>query len=502
MLDRASQTRQHVCIPAVPGRTVAQALFEAGFFLGLPLCAGAGVCGQCAVRFLGPAPEPCPEDYVKFSEAELDAGWRLACRHGASQAWKLEVPVQPATPGPASGLVHPCLGLDLGTTRVKWTSGIPGRPEKEEAAINPQMAAGSEIMSRLAYAESGLAARERLHQLAVDFVETVIQAVQAKDIAVSGHAAMIALLLNQPTHGLAYAPYHAPWPGGSLVCLRAGLPDVYIPPVLGPFIGADISAGLGHLCWQPDIRYPYILADLGTNGEFVLAVDNTHFWATSVPMGPAIEGVGLLCGSPAGPGVLSHFQLTPHGLHWNNIEPATALSGTGYISLLAILRRIGLVSVDGHVGTPTSPLARKLAVLGESAWGKTVRITDAVWLAERDIEEFLKVKAGVNVAIQALLRAAGLGLSDIAAVYMAGALGEYAETHDLFTLGFLPAAFDTRVQVVGNTSLAGAFRASYDRTFQDWLARLPQHVRLVSLVDQPDFATHYVQAMRFAWHDV
>ncbi|GAB1411080.1 ASKHA domain-containing protein [Desulfovibrionales bacterium] len=499
MLTKSFSSVQQVETPVASMRTVAQVLFEAGFFQNTALCAGAGLCGQCAVRFLEDSPPPCSADSSRFTASELDAGWRLACRHTASRSWRLEVVVRPQSSALPSHVPCPCLGIDLGTTRIKWSAGSPGLAGKEEAAINPQMAAGSEIMSRLAYAASGQGARERLHCLVADFVEAVAKSVQARNIAVSGHTAMIAFLLHKPLDGLAYAPYRISWYGGSMVALRDGLPDIYIPPMLGPFIGADISAGLGHLCWRSEVRYPFIFADLGTNGEFVLAVSERDFWATSVPMGPAIEGVGLLCGSPAGAGAISQFELTPHGLSWSTDIPAAAISGTGYVSLLALLRRMGMVSLDGHFSDPASPLARKIGAIRASAWGKTLAITDTVWLAERDIEEFLKVKAGVNRAIDALLHAANLALHDIASVYVAGALGEHIATRDLCALGFFPAVFETKVEMVGNTSLAGAFRASYDIRFREWLAQLPMHTHLVSLVDQPDFAAQYVQAMRFAW---
>lgn len=46
-----------------------------------------------------------------------------------------------------------------------------------------------------------------------------------------------------------------------------------------------ILAPAVYLCALPDVVYPFLLADLGTNGEFVLAVDHKTFVAASVPIG-------------------------------------------------------------------------------------------------------------------------------------------------------------------------------------------------------------------------
>lgn len=475
-----------------------QVLFEQGLTLDKPVCAGLGLCAHCRVRFADNPPAPLPEEMMRLGPSDVAAGWRLACRHRVVEPSCIEVPDLPQAVSsftPSGG----ALAVDIGTTRIKWALSDGLIHSVEHASINPQMGAGSEVMSRIRYALSSSRAAAYMRQVLVDGLRSIVAETGAHRLAVSGNTTMLAFLLGASVHRLAMVPYSAPVSGGAVLHVADDLPPAYVPPVLGPFIGADISAGLAYLCGRSEVVYPFLLADLGTNGEFVLAVGPRSFLATSVPMGPAIEGVGLCCGAPAGQDIASRFTLTPSGVSWN---PSTlrGISGTGYISLLAILRRVGLVAPSGHFSAALTPLGRKMeSSLTEDHLGRVFRLADEVFLAERDVEEFLKVKAGINAAVRALLEAAELPPAAVRQVYLAGALGEYSETRALFDLGMLPRIFEGRIKVAGNTSLAGTLQALDRSDVRAWLAMLPPWVRIVDLVARPDFASVFMQAMRFEW---
>ena len=55
------------------------------------LCAGAGLCGSCRVRFLDAAPPLVPEEQARISDGELASGWRLACKHVLLASCRIEV---------------------------------------------------------------------------------------------------------------------------------------------------------------------------------------------------------------------------------------------------------------------------------------------------------------------------------------------------------------------------------------------------------------------------
>jgi uncharacterized 2Fe-2S/4Fe-4S cluster protein (DUF4445 family) len=482
--------RRTACVSK--GTPLLHALFESGATAGQALCAGVGLCGKCRVRFLDAAPPHLPEEEGRLTTDELAAGWRLACRHEVLCSCRLEV--LPIKPAPAHAVSGSGLAVDIGTTRIKWTvtgSGV------EHALVNPQMGAGSEVMSRLYYALASEQGAAVLRKSVLTVLEELLQETGASNLAVAGNSVMIALLVQAPLSGLAFAPYRLPWNGGQSVHLSTRLPDAYIPPLLAPFVGADISAGLAAMRHVPR---PFLLVDLGTNGEFVLALDDSRFFVTSVPMGPAIEGVGLCCGAMAGPQVLTRIETGPGGLSWQAEEPVEGISGSGYASLLAALLRLGVLSVDGHFQDGTMPLARRVAVrVKQRPEGRALMLTDQVFLAERDIEEFLKVKAGVNYAVQTLIERAGLRMQDLRGIYLAGALGEHIEAGDLCRLGFFPETARDMIQLAGNTALAGTLLALENESVREWLEYLTHLVTVETLVDRDDFAEDFVRAMRFEW---
>ena len=495
-VDVVLDSGEVVPVSARKGQSVLHALFEAGLGRGRPLCAGSGLCGKCAVRFVSHVPAPSSDDAQRLTEEDIASGWRLACRHVVTGDCRIELPGQASAAVEVDG--GDGLAVDIGTTRIKWSVLSGDRPGPERAMFNPQLAVGSEVMSRLRYALSSAGSRRHLRQSVLAVLRDRVAESGALEMAVAGNSTMISLLLDVSLEGLAYAPYGLAWHGGETVRFDADVPSAYIPPLLGPFIGADVSAGLAYLV-SLNPSYPFILADLGTNGEFVLAVDENRYFACSVPMGPAIEGVGLCCGSAAGDGVLSRVEIGPGGLVLG-IRGSIGISGTGYVSLLATLRRVGVVGPEGHFRSGSMPLARKVHErVREHRLGRVLELEGDVFLAERDIEEFLKAKAGVDVGLKTLLGRAGLHEEAVQTVYLAGALGEHVVPDDLISLGFFPELWRGRVRAVGNTALQGTILALRDMGVRQWLAKLPRCVSVESLVDGENFGPAFLRAMRFGW---
>ena len=73
-----------------PGTPLLEAAALAGFAVNTP-CGGAGSCGKCRA-LLDPAPDPLPVELKTLSLEELEAGWRLLCRHNASADLRIHLP--------------------------------------------------------------------------------------------------------------------------------------------------------------------------------------------------------------------------------------------------------------------------------------------------------------------------------------------------------------------------------------------------------------------------
>jgi len=504
----------HFALEPKPGDTLARTIFLSRLWHGVPLCSGLGKCGLCRVRYLKVAPEPNRDELKKLGQDRIDRGWRLACLH-PSEPCDIELPEPVRSQRAVRALKQAggdfALAVDLGTTSIHWTALVDGEPVATGRELNPQMGMGSEVMSRLA-AASTTEGRFVLRALITDRIsELALLAArnlggQCIGLAVSGNPAMTYILLGKKPDDLAAAPYELTYFGGDEKRLGAGLPPAYIPPLLAPFVGADLSAGLTAVEYGGKPQYPFLLADLGTNGEFILALSPTERLCASVPMGPALEGVGLSFGRTAGPGAITGFRLTPKGLEIRYFDDSDAgrsgMTGTGYLSLAAVLRTHGVLDETGRFADGTTPLAARLAqriavVDGEPAFS----VNDEIRLPASDVEEILKVKAAFNLAVSALLKAAGIGPGGLKEIHLAGALGEHVSSTDLETLGFLPPGCAARTVKSGNTSLKGTELLLTDPAARTFAENLPKGLTRVDLTGDADFGDQFIQRMRFSHVD-
>jgi uncharacterized 2Fe-2S/4Fe-4S cluster protein (DUF4445 family) len=527
-----------------PGLTLAQAVFASGLFDAPALCSGLGRCGRCRVRYLDPKQAPAVQDESEartLGAAELALGWRLACRRPAQGGERIFVP---ASPVPTT-LVFPSLidepelklAVDLGTTSLHWEAlnARDGAVAAKGSGLNPQLGAGAEVMSRLAFAANPANAR-RLRRLVLDRLALLVNGLSAAggrvtEICLAGNTAMVSILHGKRLDGLSAAPYRLDYAGHERVDLGAGLgeksglalPPAYIPPLYSPFVGADLSAGLASVSLGLDARpgYPFLLADLGTNGEFILAVSPERYLAASVAMGPALEGVGLSCGGLAGPGAVVGFGLTPTGIKpmlytepspsegQGAAKPETRVTGAGYLSLIALLLKTGALDASGRFQSsslpgrsdPATPLGRKLAqaIVLEHGAPRLVLPVEGLWLDAADVEELLKVKAAFNYAFAHLLSEAGIEVSALRAVYLAGALGAHAGVENLETLGFLPPGIGARTQVLGNSSLAGCRLFLRNPQARDWAAAVGARLQTLDLAASNSFGAGFLTRMTFAY---
>lgn len=509
-----THTGDIVDLTAQSDETLARAIFTSGLWRGVALCSGLGKCGLCRVRFISEAPPANRDEHKKLGPEALEQGWRLACLHPA-ESCELEIP-EPTRSNRAvqTHLNHAgeyTLAVDLGTTSIHWAALIQENVVASGQELNPQTGLGSEVMTRLATAatESG---RKLLKELVLDRIEEIIRDINESlhgrcvKLAISGNSAMTYILLGLQPDDLATAPYTLSYTGGDEEHIAASLPPAYIPPLLAPFVGADISAGLVATEYAQTPHYPFLLADLGTNGEFILALSPEKRICASVPMGPALEGVGLSFGRTAGPGAITGFQLTPGGLVPTYFDAKTTgpagMTGTGYLSLTAILLRHGVLDESGRFGQGNTPLAAKLASKVTTVANEpTFQITSDLFLPASDVEEILKVKAAFNLAMSTLLDTANIGPSQLAAILIAGALGEHVSLKDLETLGFLPPGGNAKTVKAGNTSLQGTQHILTNTGARNFARTLPDTITALDLATDESFSAKYLERMRFTYVD-
>ncbi|MDO8541183.1 MAG: ASKHA domain-containing protein [Opitutaceae bacterium] len=422
-------------------------------------------------------------------------------------------PLVPVTPG----VCDHGLAIDVGTTTVvvALVDLLTGRIVREESAFNRQIELGDDVLTRIQLA--GLAQqREALRHSIVDETLTPLiwQACAFAGIpferiagaVVAGNTTMLHLLTGTDPTAMGVAPFRASFihhrvmTAGELQLgvLPAGAP-VHLLPGISAYVGADLVAGCA-CTGLLNATGPSLLVDIGTNGE-ILLWHGGRLLVTATAAGPAFEGGRLSRGTRAVAGAVAHVEFGRHGfpprlrtIPGSNI---VGLCGSAYVDFLAQARSSGLLAASGRWDLAiwrVLPAAHRC----EGADGRGVRLapaSDATIITERDVAELLQAKAAIAAGIQTLLRRAGLTPPDVQRLYLAGGFGLHLDVSHAIACGLLPGFTAAQIEVVGNTSLGGAWLALVDRSVVAEMANLGATAAIVELNREPGFEDTFIDRM-------
>jgi uncharacterized 2Fe-2S/4Fe-4S cluster protein (DUF4445 family) len=501
-----------------PGVTFEAAAAIAGVSIDAP-CAGLGRCGGCRVKVVGSVAPPTEDERAVLGDTEIGRGTRLACR--ARVLGDAEVTVSAAGEGlrvsgsgsPSSAVTTGDIGvaIDLGTTTVvaSVVDLATGERLASSGGLNPQVALGADVMSRVAAALAGQA--ERLRTLAVGVIhETSREALRSagraeadvRRVTLVGNTAMTNLLLGLDVSPLAAAPYEGAETG--MVVVNApvlGLVDqshveVRVCPGASAFIGSDVLAGLV-ATGVHDTECPVLYIDLGTNGEIVLASED-RLVAASAAAGPAFEGAGLAHGMRAEPGAIERVWLTDGAVAFSTVAdvPAAGICGSGALDAVAALLDLGVIDASGRMhAVGTGPLAGR--VLPQEDGSLEFTLLGPVTLTQHDVRHVQLAKGAVRTAVDVVLAEAGVLADDVAEVVIAGGFGHHVRADVLARLGILPDGLAARIRFVGNAALKGAELALHFEDACRVAFVLSERVEVVDLAGRADFQQRFVSALGF-----
>lgn len=446
-------------------------------------CGGSGHCGKCGIQVLQGELPVSREDKQKFTQAELEQGWRLACRAKPVESitiklgWQKETKIR-AVAGFSQAAVTEAMpeekvisqkqreeygfAIDLGTATlaIQLISLRDGRCLDTYTGLNGQRDYGADVIARIQASLQG--EREALQKRILRDLWTGMERLRErgglpyealKRIVLVGNTTMLHLLLAYPCDGLGCVPFQPYYTGKIQMAAAKLFPELpreaklLILPGISAFVGADIVSGLYALKLYKQ-KENCLLIDLGTNGEMVLG-NREGFLAVSVAAGPAFEGGNIRWGTGSIPGTISgaHFEQGALTVETIQNQPPMGICGTGVLELTEALLKGRIIDETGRIGEDWFDTGYPVAVSRE---GQRICLTQA------DIREIQLAKAAVRAGIQALLERSGLTEQQLHRVYIAGGFGYYLDAEKAIAIGMFPPAFSGKIQAVGNSALRGA----------------------------------------------
>ena len=406
------------------------------------------------------------------------------------------------------------MAVDLGTTKlagylIDLTS---GDTLASVGAMNPQIAFGEDVMSRIGHAirtEEGKkqlqsAIIEALNTLAMDLCAQVGRSVlDIADAVVVGNTAMHHLFLGLPVKQLGLAPYVAAENQAVYIdAVDLGLEfspgaKVYSMPNIAGFVGADHTAmllGSGMVNFDSNV----LGLDIGTNTEISLIASGKHY-ACSTASGPAFEGAHIKHGMRAAPGAIEKVLIRDDEIMLQTIDnrPPVGLCGSGILDVVAQLRKNEIISRRGSFNKEQN----SERVQNGSHGDEFILVSDResnqhpITFNRSDINQIQLAKGAMRTGVDVLLEKAGLTAGDLDTIIIAGAFGTYLDIESGIEIGMFPDIPRDKFQQVGNAAGAGARMGLLSLEKRGQAARIVEKVDYVELTVEPSFSKAFARSM-------
>jgi uncharacterized 2Fe-2S/4Fe-4S cluster protein (DUF4445 family) len=384
--------------------------------------------------------------------------------------------------------------------------------------MNPQIAFGEDLMSRVSYVmmnEGGERLLTSVVRQAIDgligelVTEAGLERSDVLEMTLVGNPIMHHLVLGFDPTQLGTAPFALvttsplDTPASALELDVHPGAMVYTLPCIAGHVGADAAAGV--LSEGPHRKDPIqLLVDVGTNAEIVLG--NRHrLLAASSPTGPAFEGAQISSGQRAAPGAIERVRIDKETLHprirvigqdpWSD-EPGfdgskvTGICGSGIIEAIAELFLAGVITADGVI-------VDRVDTDRISSSGRTYsyRLHDdpLIEVTQNDVRAIQLAKAALHAGADLLMD--HLGVTEVDQIRLAGAFGSHIDPLYAMALGMIPDCAVDHVSSAGNAAGTGAMIALLSGEARREIEDVALRVEKIETAVEPSFQEKFVAAM-------
>jgi uncharacterized 2Fe-2S/4Fe-4S cluster protein (DUF4445 family) len=417
------------------------------------------------------------------------------------------------------------IAVDIGTTTIAayLLNMLTGEKMATYSCLNPQKAFGADVISRINHTMENPHGLEQIHDAVINALNQAIENLTGSaglnsadlyQMVCVGNTTMMHFLLKIPAQNIAISPFiPVTTQKITIKATQIGLhlnknAILTVVPSVAAYIGADTVAAV--LASGIERSKPIsLLIDFGTNGEIVLG-NNEWLLACSAAAGPAFEGANIRDGVGGVSGAIDSYSITKK-TRFTTIDevPPIGICGSGLIDIVSELYQAGIIGGTGRLDTtptawePQDPeLLNRLtyvdgmasfviASANETGHGREISIT------QKDIRELQSAKAAIAAGVNVLVKKAGIRLSEIEKVYLAGGFGAYININSALNIGLIPSELQGKIKSIGNAAGTGAVRILCSRHALNRVDPIKQKIRYIELSSCPEFNDFFIDAMIF-----
>ncbi len=395
------------------------------------------------------------------------------------------------------------IALDLGTTNLVALlyDNITECDILSRTLENPQIAFGSDILTRMHHAMSNRGGE--VYRSLIEGINNLIKTlcddagIASNDIhalSVAGNTVMTHFFLGLDISTIPVEPFVpvVRTPGffraAELSLVTNPEAPVYVFPNAGSYVGGDITAGIvaSGLYLSDQLS---ILIDVGTNAEIVIG--NREWMIVGAgAAGPALEEGISRIGRRASTGIVYDVEINNGEVGCKTFDERKpeGICGSGMVSLLYEMYRAGIVDQSGTL----LPGALVGEIDGQRVFSIACGCDDGLVITQTEIQNFMKSKAAMFTLLLVLTRSVGISFGDIKQVFVSGALGTGINPVKAVGIGMLPAWPPEIIKPLGNSSLLGARMLLADDDLIKTIDAVVDKITYKHMQDDPEFMKEFL----------
>ncbi|MFX1276359.1 MAG: ASKHA domain-containing protein [Promethearchaeota archaeon] len=429
------------------------------------------------------------------------------------------------------------LAIDIGTTTiVGYLMYIKsGEIAAISAMLNPQVAIGEDIISRITYIVKNHAI-DRAKELVINAINQILKdccdkanvpIASVKDISIVGNTGMHHMVFGMNPEYLSLSPYVPVFKAPINISANVlGINcnsnvNVYSPPVIAGYVGTDTIGCVISSKINTFDKYS-LLIDIGTNGELVLG-NKEGLVAGSCAAGSALEGAHISNGMRASEGaiesvIIDRSSLEPSIEIIGKVSPL-GLCGSGLIDIIAEMLKSNIITRAGKFNIKSEQIVNNRRIIKKED-GYHYIVYKAEWdderfqinndekkineitISQKDINQVQLAKGAFLSAANLLLESEETTRENLEQIILAGGFGTYINKENAAFIGLFPEVNKDHIFQIGNAAGKGAQLFIKDYEQRNLANKIAHEIKYREIASSPLFQKEYTFSLYFPHYDL